>query len=136
MKACRPIAVILLLATVASCSSLHPPPCQPGQQPAVQELVYFGAQTPSGPVAPADWADFLAMTVTPRFPEGLTTWQASGQWRSGSGELVREPSHVLSVVHPANAASEAAIGDIVEAYKRRFRQEAVLRVRSGACISL
>jgi hypothetical protein len=113
-----------------------PASCLPGQEPAVQELLYFGADKPSGQVTAEEWADFLATMVTPHFPAGLTTWQASGQWRSGSSELVREPAYVLSVVHPPNAASESAIGGIVAAYKRRFQQEAVLRLRSDVCMSL
>ena len=51
---------------------------------------------------------------------------------SDTGELVHEPSHVLSLVHPADAASETAVGEIVAEYKNRFEQEAVLRVRSPA----
>lgn len=99
-------------------------------------FTWRGADKPAGQVTPQEWADFLADTVTPRFPAGLTTWQASGQWRSETGSLVREPSYVLSLVHPPGEGSEAAIGEIVVAYKRRFEQEAVLRVRSDACMSL
>jgi hypothetical protein len=135
-RVCRSIAVILLFATLASCSSMSPRSCLAGQEAAVQELLYFGADKPSGRVTPEDWSGFLAETVTPRFPQGLTAWQASGQWRSASGGIVREPSHVLSLVHPANAASESAIREIVDAYKSRFQQEAVLRVRSDVCMAL
>jgi hypothetical protein len=130
------LAAVVLSATAASCSTLRPASCVGGQQAAVQEFVYFGADKPAGEVSSTDWADFLATTVTPRFPAGLTAWQASGQWRSDTGELVHEPSHVLSLVHPADAASETAVGEIVAEYKNRFEQEAVLRVRSPACISL
>lgn len=132
----RSIAVILLSAAIASCSSLRPATCLAGQEAAVQELLYFGTQTPAGRVSAEDWAEFLAATVTPRFPEGLTSWQASGQWRSASGGLVQEPSYVVSLVHPPNAASDVAVGEIVDAYKRRFQQEAVLRVRSDVCKGL
>ena len=136
LRTCRAVTVALLVATTAGCASMHPSACPPGQQEAVQELLYFGADKPAGQVTPQNWSDFLADTVTPRFPAGLTTWQASGQWRSDAGSLVREPSYVLSLVHPPGAGSETAIGEIVDAYKRRFHQEAVLRVRSPACMSL
>jgi len=102
----------------------------------VQELVYFGTQTPTGGVSRDDWADFLATAVTPRFPAGLSTWQATGQWRSVTGELVHEPSYVLSLVHPGEEASDAAVAGIVAEYKHRFAQEAVLRVQSPVCMSL
>lgn len=136
LKVCRSTAVILLSAAIASCSLLSPKSCLSGQRAAVQELLYFGAEKSSGQVTAEDWSDFLAGTVTPKFPEGLTAWQASGQWRSASGGIVREPSYVLSLVHPANAASELAIREIVDAYKSRFQQEAVLRVRSNVCMAL
>jgi len=136
LNACRNTAVILLSAAIASCSAMSPKSCAAGQQAAVQELLYFGAAKPAGRVAAEDWSAFLAETVTPRFPTGLTAWSASGQWRSASGSIVREPSYVLSLVHPANSASEVAIREIVDAYKHRFQQEAVLRVRSDACMAL
>jgi hypothetical protein len=135
-KVCRSTAVILLSAAIASCSAIRPKSCLPSQRAAVQELLYFGTEKPSERVTAEDWSDFLAGTVTPRFPEGLTAWQASGQWRSASGGIVQEPSYVLSLVHPANSASEAAIREIVDAYKSRFEQEAVLRVSSDVCMAL
>lgn len=126
------VFALLLAAATASCSTVPRNPCVA----AVQELVYFGAQKPGGQVTREEWADFLAATVTPRFPAGLTSWEASGQWRSGTADLVHEPSYVLSLVRPPEAASEAAVGEVVDAYKERFEQEAVLRVRSPACMSL
>ncbi|MBK9326413.1 MAG: DUF3574 domain-containing protein [Hydrogenophilales bacterium] len=48
---------------------------------------------------------------------------------------MHEESHVLSLVHGDDAGAERAIREIVASYKARFRQEAVLRVRSFACMS-
>ena len=79
---------------------------------------------------------FLRDEVTPRFPQGLTTWTASGHWRSQDGSLTREDSHVLNLVPGGDAATEQAVRELVESYKQRFRQEAVLRVKSHACTSL
>jgi Protein of unknown function (DUF3574) len=45
-------------------------------------------------------------------------------------------SCVLNIVHPDGASSEAALSKIVKAYKTRFRQEVVLRVRSATSVSL
>ena len=52
------------------------------------------------------------------------------------GNVVREASHVLNLVHPGDAASEKAVQEIVGAYKTQFQQEAVLRVRSRVCSSV
>jgi uncharacterized protein DUF3574 len=81
------------------------------------------------------WADFLRDVVTPRFPEGLTTWPASGQWRAGDGSLTLENTHVLNLVHAADDATEKSVQAIIADYKDRFRQEAVLRVKTGVCVS-
>ena len=79
--------------------------------------------------------EFLRSTVTPRFPQGFTSWEGSGQWRSSGGEILREASHVVSVVHPDDASSERAVQEIIAAYKSRSRQEAVLRLKAHACAS-
>jgi hypothetical protein len=128
-------AATLLALMLAGCSGLRGPRCG-SDDVVLQELIYFGAQTPHDQVEDEDWADFLAVTVTPRFPDGLSVWPAAGQWRSSSGQIVQEPSRVLSLVHPPGSSVDAAIEEIVQAYKSRFEQEAVLRVTSHACMSL
>lgn len=111
--------------------------CGGGGQRAVQELIYFGTDTPSGSVTPEEWTRFLSEVVTSRFPEGLSVWQASGQWRAASGVIVNEQTYVLSLIHaPDNAAIDKAMQDILASYKTRFQQEAVLRVTTPVCSSL
>ena len=127
---------ILLLALLAGCGTMSGLSCGADGQFAVQELLYFGTETPSGHVTPEAWTQFLSEIVTPRFPEGLSAWHASGQWRSASGEIIHEPSYVLSLVHPDDSAPSNAVQEIIASYKTRFRQEAVLRVKSYACVSL
>ena len=109
--------------------------CASGEQRLVHEALYFGTATPTGVVTRAQWDEFLASVVTPRFPDGLTAWQASGQWRGADGTIVHEDSHVLNLLHPDDAASDRAVREIVEAYKTRFAQDAVLRVQAQACAS-
>lgn len=130
------LAVALALPLLAvGCAQWPAPGCGSGQQAAVQDLLYFGTATPDGVVSASDWQGFVDGVVTPRFPDGLSVWPASGQWKSAAGPIVREGSYVLSLVHPESAQAEAAIADIVRSYKARFRQEAVMRVRAPACIS-
>ena len=126
-------ALSLLLA---GCSSLQHGGCTADQQPAVSELLYFGTNMPGGIVSSEEWANFLSAEVTPRFPAGLTVWQASGQWQSSDGKLTSEGSYVLSLTHPADAQAETAVQAIVADYKTRFHQDAVLRVKAHACMSL
>jgi hypothetical protein len=131
------LARLLLAASLASACASSPPPqgCRAGEEPALMDSLYFGTIMPGGRVSSEDWQRFLSDEITPRFPEGLTSWSAAGQWRNGAGQLEKESSFVLHIVHPDTAQADAAIVDVVRIYKDRFRQEAVLRVRSSACIS-
>jgi hypothetical protein len=98
-----------------------------------QELdtLYFGTQKPEGGlVSDAEWQQFLADEITSRFPSGLTTWEASGQWRDAHNVIERERTHIVQIVHRSSGEDEGRIAAIIATYKKRFAQEAVLRVRS------
>ncbi len=127
---------LFLLGSLVGCGAMNASHCSGDGRTATQELLYFGTEMPSGHVTPEEWTQFLSETVTPRFPEGLSSWQASGQWRSVSGEVIREPSYVLSLVHPDEPVPNKAVQEIIASYKSRFQQEAVLRVKAHACMSL
>lgn len=104
-----------------------------GVQPAdrILDRIYFGRLIgSSGMVTDGDWETFLAEVVTPRFPEGLTTWHAQGQWRDSTGTVIREQSFLLEIIHPATPGADRAVRDVMAEYKHRFKQEAVLRVRT------
>ncbi|MBY6190124.1 DUF3574 domain-containing protein [Microbulbifer agarilyticus] len=109
--------------------------CKPGEQLEIHDQLFFGTETFTGEVSDAEWRDFLANAVSPRFPNGFTVLSGRGQWRGSSGEIVRERSKVLLLVHRETAESDTAIGELVDIYKRRFQQESVLRVRSPVCVS-
>lgn len=130
------IAVALAFPiALGACASLHKPGCQGDSQSAIQDSLYFGTGKPDGTVTAGEWTKFLETTVTPRFPQGLTVSRASGQWRGATGSIIRESSHVLQLVHPDDTASEKSINEIIATYKAQFRQEAVLRVKTDACVS-
>ena len=50
--------------------------------------------------------------------------------------IVRESTYVLHLLHGSDAQIEESVAAIVAAYKTQFQQEAVLRVRAKACMSL
>ena len=127
--------VVGLIATLTACASMPAPSCKSGEQPAIHDSLYFGTGKPSGVVTPEEWAEFLRDIVTPRFPQGLTVSQASGEWRGADGTLVRESSYLLHLVHADDAPSEKNVAELVGVYKERFQQEAVLRVKVQACVS-
>jgi hypothetical protein len=102
----------------------------PGTEPVVTERLYFGRNIGDTlGVTDSAWTVFVTDVVSARLPRGFTFWKAEGQWRGADGRTRREPSFVLEVVHPARSAeTDAAILAIITEYKRRFGQEAVLRV--------
>ena len=113
MRRIAPVALLLF----AACSGLA------FYQRFECETLYFGTAKPDhSVVTAAEWQKFLDDEVTPRF-EGFTHWEAHGSWKGES-----EESHVVQIVH--GAGKEAEIAAIIDAYKKRFAQEAVLQVRS------
>ena len=97
----------------------------------VSDRLYLGRSIAGGgTVTDTDWDAFLREEVTPRFPDGLTIWRAQGQWRHANGSVADEPVMVLEVVHSRDGAADVMA--VARAYRRSFRQEAVLRVASPA----
>ena len=130
-------AQLVVAIVIAGCATIpvsHP--CRAGEESAIVDSLYFGTAMPGGRVSSEDWQRFLADTITPRFPDGLTAWAAAGQWRNSVGELQKEDSYVLDVVHKDEAKYDTAVREVMEMYKSRFRQDAVLRVRTASCMSL
>jgi hypothetical protein len=84
-------------------------------------------------VSEGQWKNFLRHEVTPRFPDGLTVWEASGQWRKPDGHIEREKAKVLLLVHEESPEIRAALGNIVASYKRSFQQESVLWESARVC---
>ena len=127
--------VVALFAAFAAGCAAQQDRCGADEQRAVSDTLFFGTATPQGVVSAQDWSSFLAGTVTPQFPAGLTAWPASGQWQSADGSLTHENTYVLNILHPPGEAADAAIRSITTQYRARFRQQAVLRVRTPACTS-
>jgi len=96
----------------------------------LQDELYFGRSRPGGIVSEEQFQRFLRNVVTPRFPDGLTVFDASGQFRGSNGTIVREPTKVLILIYPNSPAKRRAIEEIINLYKTQFQQESVLRVTS------
>src|SRR3954468_23861015 len=111
LSAMRTASALLILLTL-SCANLAV------YQQQEMDTLYFGTQKPDGsaPVTDAEWQQFLADEITARFPSGLTTWEASGQWRDAHNVIERERTHIVQLVH--GTADEGKIAAIIEAYKK------------------
>ncbi len=132
-----PRAAVLLLASLLAACAAPAPPCPPGTQQATVTEAYFGqSRRDAPPITEAEWRDFLAGTVTPAFPDGLTVLDGRGQWRRPDGSILSEPSKVLVLVLPGSdlAAARARLLPVEAAWKARFRHQSVLTVHRMACV--
>jgi hypothetical protein len=87
-------------------------------------------------VSNAAWSRFVDREITPRFPEGLTVVDASGQWRdTKTGGVVRELSKIVTIVLTDPDKQQASLDAVIAAYKKKFRQQAVAVILRPACIS-
>lgn len=123
----RASAVLVLF--LAACTTVQPRYAES----VLADRLFCGLSIPGGGAVPeAEWRAFLAEEVTPRFRDGFTIWLAEGQWRGPDGQVVREPSLVIEIIHRPDLRVEEDIVAVAEAYKKRFRQDAVLRVTMPA----
>lgn len=128
------MASALAAVVLAGCAAGPPGHCAAGFEAFERDTLYFGRAIPTGgQVSDADWADFLDTRVTPAFPQGFTVLDAAGQWRGASGQVVREPSKLVVLLHPRDAKADAAIAALIDTYRQRFAQEAVLQERQSVC---
>lgn len=129
------LPIVLLLVIIEGCAFPQTSTCLPGEQSGVMESLYFGTAKPGGVVTADEWDTFINETVMPAFPEGLTSWAASGRWKTATGMSERETSYILQLAHDGDREKNTAIERIMRTYKKDFQQEAVLRIRSQACHS-
>jgi Protein of unknown function (DUF3574) len=100
----------------------------------VRTELYFGtARLDYASVSEAEWRGFLDSVITKRFPEGLTVIRADGQVQDDSGNVNKEKAFLLILLYPLRDWKEAneSIEFIRNAYKKKFKQQSVLRVDFG-----
>lgn len=114
----RVLVLVLLLSTACAHS--------------VSDRLFCGRSIPDGgTVSDEQLAAFIVEVVEPRFPQGFSVWRARGHWKGGYEDVV-----VFEFVRPRDGNAERAVAEIADAYRTRFRQEAVLRVRTPAKMDL
>jgi hypothetical protein len=99
----------------------------------VRTTLYFGLQRPDGSVSELEWQIFLRDEVTSRFPDGLTVWEAEGQWKSANGVISHERSKVLLLVHPDTRAARESVQQVIDRYRKGFDQQSVLWESARVC---
>ena len=136
----RRIAAVMsvaLLAVAVACVPIPAEvPCPQGSERYDEYRLFFGRNIGDAEgVSEEDWRAFLADTVTPRFPDGLSVFDAAGQWRDSQGSIVRERSKMVLILAEQDSDALTRLDEIAEEYKRRFSQESVLRVVDSACVA-
>ncbi|PWW05866.1 DUF3574 domain-containing protein [Mangrovibacter plantisponsor] len=103
--------------------------------PMVQTTLYFGLSRSGGPdITSAEWQHFVDQDVTPRFRDGLTVFDARGQWLGNDGKLAKENSKALMLIHGNDPAENQKIETLRSVYKTRFAQDSVMRVDDTVCV--
>ena len=122
----KDFALALLLTLTTGCATLGR---HDGLREAHLERLYFGRSIgDTATVTDSAWKSFNREVLTPAFPDGSTTWEAAGQWRAPDGTLFRENSFVVELLHLETPDVERNIQTVINEYKKRFDQQAVLRI--------
>jgi hypothetical protein len=106
-----------------------------GQKPMIVVQLFFGLSVPHrGPVTAKEWNSFLQQTVTPRFPEGFTVYDAYGQsWNPVTRSVGREKTKILLIAIVDTAPARAKIAEVADEYRGTFHQRSVGIVTSPSC---
>jgi hypothetical protein len=98
----------------------------------IKTEIYFGEDEPGRKhVSLKAWRAFLSEVVTPRFPKGMTVLEAYGQMQHRDGRIEQQPSRIIVLVHSPGKGPDRRIHEIVQAYRDRFQNAQVMRLRSA-----
>ena len=151
-------SLLAAVLALSACSTLAPRPAPSATTAALQgdaarpaeahgwvrSELYFGVGEDTGPadrpqtqkISEAQWRAFLDKEVTPRFPDGLTVFDAYGQWLfRGAKEPNRLATKVLVILHEDTPARRANIEAIRLAWKRATGHQSVLWSRQPVEVS-
>jgi hypothetical protein len=109
--------------------------CGGAASPQMRTTLYFGLTRANGAISELEWQIFLRDEVTRRFPEGLTAWEAHGQWRTPTGTIDHERSKVLLLVHPDTVEARRSVQEVIGKYRKQFEQQSVLWESARVCVT-
>lgn len=128
----RSIFVGLFLVAFGALAQGQPLQCTSNQKSWMVAELLFGREH----VSERAWRRFVATEITPRFPDGLTVYDARGQWRPPrSAAIQRERSKVVMIAMPPGPDNETKLQQVIDSFKTRFRQQSVGLIVHPACVS-
>ena len=125
---------------VSSAATLSGDAAHPGSTRGwVDTKLYFGlgpADHPEQGISETEWRSFLDREVSTRFPAGLSVVDVYGQWQ-GKNEHAPERlrSKMLIIDYPDTEDNRARIEAIRAAWKKKTRDQSVMRVTEPADVS-
>ncbi len=110
--------------------------CPQGLRPAATAELFFNVGDDEGGPALADWRDFLASEVTPRFPAGLAASEVFGLAPDqAGGDFAREPARALVLVLTGERTERERIELVRAAYRERFHHDSTLVMNERGCVA-
>lgn len=109
--------------------------CPAGFDSGVEYQLFFGLDDSEGNrVSVEDWEAFVADTITPRFPGGMTIIDVHGQWQEPDGNIQREETILVRGLIAEHGDDSLRLVDEISAeFVRRFDQDPVWRIVRDAC---
>ena len=102
----------------------------------VRTELYFGRDMPAkGEVSDIEFDSFVSNVVTKELPEGLTLFDAYGQYEDKDGTELKQATKVMIVFHEDTEAETAAIEKVIAAYRERFSGAKVMRASAPADVA-
>lgn len=134
----HPTALAIFSALVLCASAqAQTSACRAPQEPRQVAELLFGRKIGERlGVSAGEWARFVDREISPRFPDGLTVFDAQGEWRDRQRKtIVHEPSKIVDIILPGRDDDGERLAAIAAAYKTRFHQQSVGIVVRDACVS-
>src|SRR5262245_66612249 len=125
MRKFQATAIAILLSGLAGTAHAQLVDCRGGQRPSQVAELMFGRKIGDRiAVSEGEWSRFVDREITPRFPDGLTVFNAAGQWRDkSSNKIIREPSKIVQIVLPGGDGEVHRLNQIAQRYKCRLNAQ-------------
>jgi Protein of unknown function (DUF3574) len=94
----------------------------------IQIDLFLGGNIPGGGHSQQQFQAFVDKVITPRFPAGLTIFNAKRQFKDSTDTPIKEPCKVVRLLLEDTVKNETAIDEIIRAYQQQFERASVLLV--------
>ncbi|MBV8517494.1 MAG: DUF3574 domain-containing protein [Acidobacteria bacterium] len=130
----RTLLALAFLSVLTSCTTMQP---SAPMQVVDDDRLFCGLSIPDGgTVSERDLAQFLDEVVVTRFPDGFSVFHIDGHYNDTRKGPVAESSIVIEIIHVHDASKDQLVREIATEYRRRFRQQAVLRMHASGAMEL